>query len=79
VTSRVHPCGSLPIRSISTTVWYCEHHQAWFWSSLALREDGADEPTTLHSRSGEFGPFDAAADVIAHMQSLLETLVLQVG
>lgn len=79
MAQRIHPCGNLPITTFSATLWYCHHHQAWFWSSYVLREDGADEPTTLDSRSGELGPFDSREDALACAQRALAVSVAQYG
>jgi hypothetical protein len=58
----MHPCGNLPVTTLSGMLWYCTYHQAWWWSSSVWEQRGEDEIETLAHRCGERGPFDRFED-----------------
>lgn len=58
-----HPCGALPVHTISAHAWYCEHHMAW-WASVSRWVEAADEHLeVLDQKTMEFGPFDTPEEV----------------
>ncbi len=58
-----HPCGALPVAGLSLSVWYCQHHQAWWASAMTYDQQTDGEPVVRHAHSYSWGPFDTAEDV----------------
>ncbi len=59
------PCGALPISGINVSAVYCHTHQAWSAHVQTFWERNTGDPTTTHSESIRFGPFDTEDDVRA--------------
>ena len=66
-----HPCGNLPVHSVSVAVYYCTYHQA-FWAHVGEDVQSSDEFTYDHHSSNEFGPFDSQKDVYDWARRRLE-------
>lgn len=53
---------------LSISVWYCQHHQA-FWASAHTHSVDADGNMTGHTADSiEFGPFDSSTDVVEWLE-----------
>ena len=66
--SMSHPCGSLPVRGWNLSLWWCEHHQAYWATATSYRQHADDEPMDVEHRGAEFGPFDTPEDVERWLQ-----------
>lgn len=73
-----HPCGSIPVTSLSVGLFYCHHHQAWFGHIYEVVENGG-EPGYEAYRDVEFGPFDTTEDVYTWAIRRLEELLMRSG
>lgn len=73
-----HPCGNLPLSTISTHLHYCHHHQAWF-GSLERWLQESDEVQVLGVRTVEFGPFDRLEDVLSWLGEVSRELLAAPG
>lgn len=57
-----HPCGNIPLSTLSIHVHFCHYHQAWFGTAERWLQE-SDEVEVLGVHQVEFGPFDAMTDV----------------
>lgn len=57
-----HPCGNLPVSTLSIHMHFCHHHMAWFGTIERWLQQGL-EVEVLLVEAVEFGPFDALVDV----------------
>ena len=64
-----HPCGSLPVRGWTLSLWWCEHHQAYWAAATSYRQDRADTFLDTDHERVEFGPFDSPEDVERWLQT----------
>lgn len=69
-----HACGTLPVRTYSVLVTYCEHHQAWSVTWSAIQQEGEDVDL-VECGYTNLGPFDTKADALAfatdHLTAML--------
>ncbi len=68
-----HPCGALPVRSFLLSVWYCDHHQAFFAHAGHYVEDGTGPLDFTEQALVEFGPFDDLPTVHAWIRAQWES------
>ena len=58
-----HPCGALPLSTLSISAHYCHHHQAWFVRLERWLQQGEDVEV-LGVTECDFGPFDRFDEVL---------------
>lgn len=58
-----HPCGTVPVRGWTVSIWWCERHQAWWGVASTYRQTGEGIDQHSYDRIA-LGPFDDTAAIV---------------